>query len=471
MTTKNLVKLVAAFSAIGFMHNSAFAEGCKKNDIAGCFTDPNLSWAQEQTPGLTAEMIFEGPASKPELTPAEQAAKTIFCKYVYHKFDSPGSAKFKCARTNQNGMLFDEKGNLNENAVRVTTEGEQLTLNGQTFKAEEGVLVGLNNEPLTKTTKDGKVKLLKGDVFKIKYFVSDAERKQKRRGDRTVNFNNQELIIRNAFENSPVIENTRWTEVFTEVAATRLFWAMGLPADVMIPLNKVVCLGCDVHPKDQTKYAGDQTVSIFNVAVMERRFAGKTLGKHWNLKDILQKRDRWSANTKAEYDVMHLTMTAINYFNGIPLQTRIVCLSDENVKTENCSRPAPFFQDVGSSFGAEAGGLFGIGGNSRGDFDEFTRKSNRSVMKNAGRCEIKNYLSNKGPGRNYVAQAGLDEYKRRMAAVTDDILLAIYKTARFELMEPKLTAKKGAERVLADWVSATRQRINQVMALTNCPQD
>jgi len=249
---------------------------------------------------------------------------------------------------------------------------------------------------------------------------------------------------------------------------------MGLAADVMIPLNKVVCIGCEVHPKDQTKYAGDQSISIFNVAVMERKFDAKMLGKHWNLKDVLDKRAGWSANTKAEYDVMHLTMTAINFFNGIPLQTRIVCLSKENVKTENCSRPAPFFQDVGSSFGAEAGGLlgvFGAGNNSRGDYEEFSKKSNRTVMKNAAKCEIKNFLSNKGPGRSHVAQAGLDEYKRRMAAVTDDVLLAIYKTARYELMEPKLTAKKGADRVLADWVSATRQRINQVTSLTTCPQD
>jgi len=471
MTTKNFVRLMAAFSAIGFMHGTAFAEGCKKNDIAGCFSDPNLSWAQEPVAGLTADMIAAGPASKPELTQEEKDSKTIFCKYVYHKFDSPGSAKFNCARTNQNGTLFDEKGNLVDTAVRVATEGETLSFNGAAVTVEEGVLVNLKNEPVTKTTKDGDVKLVKGDVFKIKYFVSDSERENKPRATRIVKFNNQDLVINNAFENSPVIENSRWTEVFTEVAATRLFWAMGLPADVMIPLNKVVCMGCEVHPKDQTRYAGDKTVSIFNIAVMERKFDAKVMGKHWNLKDVLAQRDRWSANTKAEYDVMHLTMTAINFFNGIPLQTRIVCLSDENVKTENCSRPAPFFQDVGSSFGAEAGGLFGIGGNSRGDFDEFNKKSNRSVFKNAAKCEIKNFLSNKGPGRSHVAQAGLDEYKRRISAVTDDVLLAIYKTARYELMEPKITAKKGSDRVLADWVSATRQRINQVTALNSCPQD
>lgn len=471
MKTKNLVKLMAVMTAVGFMQNTAFAEGCKKNDIAGCFTDPNLTWAQEPVAGLTAEMISQGPESTPELTQKEKDAGTIFCKYVYHKFDSPGSAKFNCARTNEFGRFYDDKGNIVEDAERVTTEGETLTFNGQKVAVEEGVLVTGSNEAITKTTKDGDVKLVKGDVFKIKYFVSDAERKNGKRGPKVINFDGHDMPISNAFESSPVIENTRWTEVFTEVAATRLFWAMGLPADVMTPLKKVVCTGCAVHPKDQTKYAGDNSISIFNVAVMERKFDAKVLGKHWNLKDVLEKRGSWSANTKAEYDVMHLTMTNINFFNGIPLQTRIVCLSNESIKTQNCSRPAPFFQDLGSSFGAEGGGLFGGGGNSRGDYDEFSKKRTAVVFKNPGRCEINNFLSNKGPGRKNVSQAGLDEYKRRISAVTDDVLLAIYKTARYELMEPKMTAKKGADRVLADWVSATRKRINQITTLTSCPQD
>lgn len=451
-----------------FLQATASAQNCTKADNSGCFTQPELSWAQEQVKGLTVEDIIKGPESKPALTQAELDSKTVFCKYVFHKFDSPGSAKFNCARTNQGGTFFDDKGNLVFEAVRVTSEGEKMTVNGKATIAEEGILIGANGQAVTKTNKQGEIKAVKADVFKVKYFISKSEIKSGKRATRTVNFNSQAMKI-NAFENNPVIENTRWTEVFTEAAASRLFWALGLAADVMIPMEKVVCIGCEIHPKDQKSYAGDNSISIYNVAVVERNFDAKKLGEQWNLKNVLATRDRWSERAKVEYDVMHLAMTMIKFFNGIPLQNRLVCLSKEDIKSENCSRPAPFFQDLGSSFGTKDMGFLGLSDSPRGDFDSYIKDS--AVFKNTATCEINLFLNNKGTGRKHVSQAGLEEFKNRVSAITDDVLLAIYKTARFHLMEPDQTAKKGVNKVLADWVTETRKRINQITALKSCPKD
>jgi hypothetical protein len=469
MITKNIFTF-ALLSASYLIHSSAFAQNCKKNDISGCPIQSELTFAQESIKGITADEIFRGQDSKPALTQSELDSKVVFCKYVYHKFSSPGSAKFNCARTNNKGTFFDENGQLVAEATRVAAEGEKVLVNGKSTAADEGLLIGANGSVIIKANKKGEMKAVKADVIKVKYFVNKNEISNGKHQPRTVTLGGQTLQI-NAFENSPVIENKRWTEVFTEVAASRLFWAMGIPADIMIPVNKVVCIGCEVHPKDQKSYNGDNNVSIFNVAVIERNFDAKKMGEQWDLKDVLATRSKWSERAKVEYDVMHLTMTMINFYNGIALQNRAVCLSNEDVKSQNCSRPALFYQDLGSSFGAKTGALFGLGENPRGDYDSFIKKGNDIVVKNAATCEINMFLSNGGHGRKNISQSGLEEFKNRVAGITDDVLLSIYKTARFDLMEPDQTAKKGADKVLADWVSATRKRINQVTALKSCPNN
>lgn len=470
MKTKNIITLFSVLGATYLMQNSAFAQNCKKNDINGCFTQPEMAFALDSVKGITADEVAHGPEAKSGLTQAELSSKTVFCKYVYHKFDSPGSAKFNCARINTSGKFYDEEGNIVAEATRATSAGEKIVVNGKSVSADEGLLLGADGSVIMKANKKGELKAVKADVFKVKYFVTKNEISNGQRSARTITFNGQSKTI-TAFENSPVIENKRWTEVFTEAAASRLFWAMGLPADTMIPMNKVVCIGCEVHPKDQKAYAGDNNISIYNVAVIERNFDAKKLGEQWDLRDLLDTRSQWQERTKAEYDVMHLTMATINFFNGIALQNRAVCLSNEDVKSENCSRPALFFQDLGSSFGTKTGALFGLGENPRGDYESFIKKGNDVVIKNAATCEINMYLNNKGKGRKTVSQAGLEEFKNRVAGITDDVLLSIYKTARFDLMEPDQTSKKGADQVLADWVSATRKRLDQITSLKSCPKD
>ena len=64
-------------------------------------------------------------------------------------------------------------------------------------------------------------------------------------------------------------------EVYAEVAATRLFWALGFWADRMYPVQ-VTCRNCPVEPWfwSTEKRVDEKT---FEIAAIERRLPGKRI--------------------------------------------------------------------------------------------------------------------------------------------------------------------------------------------------
>ena len=69
-------------------------------------------------------------------------------------------------------------------------------------------------------------------------------------------------------------------EVFAEVASSRLFWALGFPADRMYPV-KVTCRNCPADPFKESKaewHLGKSPVvsdKVFELATIERDFPGE----------------------------------------------------------------------------------------------------------------------------------------------------------------------------------------------------
>src|SRR5213079_2234867 len=63
-------------------------------------------------------------------------------------------------------------------------------------------------------------------------------------------------------------------EVYAEVAATRLLWALGFGADRMYPV-RVACRGCPPDPF--RPHQGREDLVVFDPAAIERRMAGKTM--------------------------------------------------------------------------------------------------------------------------------------------------------------------------------------------------
>lgn len=138
-------------------------------------------------------------------------------------------------------------------------------------------------------------------------------------------------------------------EVYGEVAASRLYWALGFGADRMYPV-RVVCKGCP------------PTLVGTDFATIERKTAGREIesdvetGWAWYELDLVDP-DKGGA-TRAERDALKLLAVFMQHTDSKPRNQRLLCLDPENgggaEKATNgkpCEETFMLVQDLGLSFG------------------------------------------------------------------------------------------------------------------------
>ena len=144
-------------------------------------------------------------------------------------------------------------------------------------------------------------------------------------------------------------------EVYAEVAATRLLWALGFGADRMYPV-KVNCRGCSADPiSDQKKYPGEQ---LFDPAAVERELPGHTMeanGKSgWNWIELSNVDQTDNGAPLAHRDALKLLAVFMQHTDSKFIQQRLICLdkhADEESGTGVCEHPFMMLNDVGKTFG------------------------------------------------------------------------------------------------------------------------
>lgn len=150
-------------------------------------------------------------------------------------------------------------------------------------------------------------------------------------------------------------------EVYSEVAATRLLWALGFQSDVMYPA-RVTCRGCPADPfadskdnwkKDHTPITGS---TVFPIAAIERT-GGSAIetpgyeGWAWPELDML----RVSPPQRAQLDALKLLAVFIQHSDSKPQQHELVC--DDGAKRkqedggETCASAWLVIKDLGVTFG------------------------------------------------------------------------------------------------------------------------
>jgi len=143
-------------------------------------------------------------------------------------------------------------------------------------------------------------------------------------------------------------------EVFAEVAATRLLWALGFGADHMYPV-RVICHGCSKDPL--TDRGWHEGTVAFDPASIERRFPGKELESHgitgWKWPEL----DLVSAEAGGapieQRDALKLIAVMLQHTDSKAEQQRLLCL-DDHAKREpaaECEHPFMMLNDVGITFG------------------------------------------------------------------------------------------------------------------------
>jgi hypothetical protein len=139
-------------------------------------------------------------------------------------------------------------------------------------------------------------------------------------------------------------------EVYAEVAATRLLWALGFGADRMYPV-RVTCRGCPARLGARAR--GETT--RFDPAVIERELRGAGFdddpGWSW---DELDKIDAGAGGApRAEIDALKLIAVFLQHTDNKVEQQRLICLDETAVKdARRCTQPFLVLDDLGLTFGA-----------------------------------------------------------------------------------------------------------------------
>jgi hypothetical protein len=148
-------------------------------------------------------------------------------------------------------------------------------------------------------------------------------------------------------------------EVYAEVVATRLMWALGYYADSWFPV-RVECHNC---PKNPETGAGPASTQTFDPATIVRKFPWKKMteaGKDeegWSWKEL----DTANGQPTYERDGLKLLAAFMKHSDNKPPQQRLTCDKvDVDQKTQppttTCNKSVMLVQDVGATFGT--GGWF-----------------------------------------------------------------------------------------------------------------
>jgi hypothetical protein len=132
-------------------------------------------------------------------------------------------------------------------------------------------------------------------------------------------------------------------EVYAEVAATWLFWALGFGADRVYPV-RVECHGC---PEDFKGKPDPARTVMVDPASVERKFAAPPLvtaeGSGWAWPELDLIDERAGGAPRAQVDALRLLAATLQHTDSKPVNQRIVILPD--------GRPFMLVQDLGLTFG------------------------------------------------------------------------------------------------------------------------
>ncbi len=141
-------------------------------------------------------------------------------------------------------------------------------------------------------------------------------------------------------------------EVYGEVLATRLLWALGFGADRMYPVS-VLCRGC---PKAIGGVERADGVRRIDPAAIERKMDGTEWRPGdrggWSWPELDRVDPAAGGAPRAQVDALKLLAVFFQHTDSKPDQQRIVCTGEKVPKSsEECPHPFLMINDVGLTFG------------------------------------------------------------------------------------------------------------------------
>jgi hypothetical protein len=253
-------------------------------------------------------------------------------------------------------------------------------------------------------------------------------------------------------------------EVFAEVAATRLFWALGFPTDRMYPV-RVVCRGCSDDPFRKT---GAKKGSVtFDYATVERPLAGQILetepdsGWSWPELDLVE--PTVGGAPRAHRDALRLLAVMIQHTDSKPEQQRLMCPAEEHVGEdgEPCLHPIAMINDLGMTFGKN--NLYNRNAPGSANFEQWSQVK---VWSDANKCVGNFSRSQTGTlDHPHISEAGRKFLADLLVQLTDAQLHDLFDVARMQ-------ERSGGGRMASvdEWVGAFKQKRDEIVH-TVCPAE
>jgi hypothetical protein len=255
-------------------------------------------------------------------------------------------------------------------------------------------------------------------------------------------------------------------EVFAEVAATRLFWALGFVVDQMFPVS-VTCVNCpaDPHKASTAEWRlgkpGNVATRRYDPAVIERKFEGRAIEvpkfEGWSWRELEAVADNDVGATRAQIDALKLLAAFVQHVDSKPANQALVCAGEavghDRQGNATCSRPYLIVKDLGSSFAA-AGKI---------TFPKMKLESWRDVKvwKDEKSCQANLTSSFVGTLEHpRISESGRRFLAERLTLLTDAQLLDLFTAARVERRQDTVN---GRPVTAADWVLVFKAKRDQIV--------
>ena len=240
-------------------------------------------------------------------------------------------------------------------------------------------------------------------------------------------------------------------EVYAEVAASRLLWALGFSADAMYPV-RVRCHGCP-----GAKSAGAPV--LFDPATIERKVAGPSLadegGEGWSWPELDAIAPSGALSTRAQRDALKLLAAMLQHTDSKREQQRLIC----EVKLRaggRCPQPLAYIADLGKTFGK----VNLLNRDLPGSVD-LGAWSETPVWSGSTGCQANAGLSMTGTLKDpEISDAGRQLLARLLRELSDAQVRDLFRVSRFPMRESDAAGRDGA--TVDRWVAAFRQKRTEI---------
>jgi len=253
-------------------------------------------------------------------------------------------------------------------------------------------------------------------------------------------------------------------EVFGEVLATRLFWALGFAVDRSYPV-RVRCRGCPKDPRHSPEITTE--MAEFDPAAIERKLAGRAMetkaSSGWKWSELEAIGPEAAPGARAERDALKLLAAFVQHTDSKPPNQRLLCPKADEVGRTGCRAPVLMVNDLGLTFG-HAGLL-----NKNADSVSLVTWARLPVWKDSARCVAQLDRSFTGSLRHpKISEAGRAFLAGLLVQLTDAQLHDLFETARVDRRssDPR---KSGPFASVDAWVTAFKLKRAQIVDHQGCP--